>query len=221
MWVELAGFDSGMLSELIERRIRPGEWRGFLEEYAGRGKWATAEFLEQNAVALRHPALWHASVSPQYEDAPPHSLFGLWAEGACDRVADRGVELHSALLAELGRDDLLEHRIWRAQVGALLPLIDQARLALARCLDVPLRDGGRAVEFTEIQTAAATGPDGRGSGELRALVSELHRTRNQLAHYQCLTWDEFQTVVAALLRLPRLLPRPDWDPRPADARTSP
>ncbi len=201
VWVKLAGFDSGLLFDFIHQRVSPDEWRAFLEEYAKKEGWADSAFVERIAPTLDHPALWHTSVSAHYEDAPPASLFLLWAEGLCDRVVDRGIHIHSALLVVTRRDDLLMHRLWRGQVEALFPVIDLARRAMTKHFKLAPTSDTEPVEFADLQLAAAMAPGDRLSGELKALVSDIHRARNELAHYKCLTWDDFQTIVAALVRL--------------------
>lgn len=58
----------------------------------------------------------------------------LWAHGALSWTLEFGLELHTAAMAVLGRDEEVKHRLWRGQAELLLPLIDHMRLMV--CTDL-------------------------------------------------------------------------------------
>lgn len=199
VWVELAGADEALLRELIERRIPPPGWRAFLQEYAMRRGWQ-GEALRMAEEVLLRAFPWH-TLSLTHSDRPSAWLLRLWAEGMVDLLPDRGIEVHSALLVALKWERLLYHRIWRGQVYSLFPLIDQARLLIAR-------ECGRHGSGEDAVGSSAKGGELRDEEwsyppSLRDVVSDLKLARNRLAHYEPLEWDTYRLVVAALYRLER------------------
>lgn len=198
VWVELAGTDEALLREMIEERVQPSQWRTFLEAYAIRRGWH-GQALERVREVLERTFSWHA-LSLMRAEEPPSWLFRLWAEGVIDLVGDRGIEAHSAVLVALKWEDMVCHRIWRGQIRSLFPLIDQARLLLAR--QHGLAGGDREpVELPELRAAARNEALGVSSVLLREAIAELQYARNRLAHYEPLDWDTYRSVVAALYRL--------------------
>jgi hypothetical protein len=65
---------------------------------------------------------------------PPRALIELWAHGALGWTVERGSEVHSAAVAMLGDEAQVQHRVWRGQVHALLPLIDTQRRLMCEYL---------------------------------------------------------------------------------------
>jgi hypothetical protein len=96
--------------------------------------WGTDELVATPGHHRDYPTL-----------VPPPPLRTLWAHGAVGWTAEYGVELHTAALAVLERDQELNHRLWRGQAELLLPLIDHVRLSISTHLtrlygpDWPLR----------------------------------------------------------------------------------
>lgn len=207
VWVGLAAFDDRLLAELVAGQVSPPKWRTHLEEYARRRGWADTKAPILGG-SLEPGDVWQTALSPYHEDRPPPRMFELWAAGACDWVPGWGLALHSALAVARGWDDLLAHRIWRGQVSVLMPLIDEARLLLARRLGTRPKATGAAVEFADMKPdlvrAVERGSASRGSVEI---VAELKRARDTLSHYRYLDWDAWQMVTAALSQAPRVLAR--------------
>lgn len=64
--------------------------------------------------------------------SPPREALAPWAHGALCWTPEFGLELHTAAVAELGMFDEVHHRLWRGQVGLLLPRLDRCRLFLCQ-----------------------------------------------------------------------------------------
>ena len=62
-------------------------------------------------------------------------LYKAWAHEFVHWTPEYGFELSSAVLAVLNRREDLDHRIWRGQVGTLLPELDKTRLKLCEHLN--------------------------------------------------------------------------------------
>ena len=65
---------------------------------------------------------------------PPPEVRAPWARGILGWTQEFGLELHTAALAELGMVDEIQHRLWRGQVGLLLPKLDRCRIFLCQYL---------------------------------------------------------------------------------------
>jgi hypothetical protein len=108
----------------------------------------------------------------------PRAFEELWHAGGVD-LYDGGLVLHAGLLA----DEDVRRRLWRGQVQALLPLLDEMRLQL---LDAVHRRGifpqpgqGDVVELVDVARALEAS---RRHSDLTAAARELTRARNDLAH---------------------------------------
>ena len=135
-----------------------------------------------------------------------------WAEGMLHYTWEYGLELHSAVLALAQRYDVLRQRLWRGQAALLLPLLDQVRVALCERLTEqhgsewplkwgePLSDEEKAaVRMTPL--AAQWGyldhllthtPAGRWEPRISPLVSRARTLRNRVAHFQPVSFTDFQ-----------------------------
>jgi hypothetical protein len=112
-----------------------------------------------------------------------------WAHGTVAHVDGRA-EVHSALLA-VTAPKRVEERLWRAQVGVLLPLIEEQRQELLRGLR-PLiarlaeTRGALDVDQLEIGELAHLCRDIGGAMDpaVRRRVERLRNLRNRLAHLE-------------------------------------
>jgi hypothetical protein len=129
-----------------------------------------------------------------------------------------GEEIHSALLALLGRRNDLNHRIWRAQAGLLLPLIDDVRRRVCDHMDHNYGEGWAIVGQEELEPDIELGRlkfiiEGldRQSWVRRQWESGVNLTwklRNDLAHYKkipyhsfCDFWRFYSSVHSILFQL--------------------
>lgn len=142
----------------------------------------------------------------------PAPLYQSWARGMVHWTLERGLERHSAVLAQLDRQEALDHRLWRGQAGLLLPQIDEARLAL--CAHLNQRYGPdwpykwEEPELDAEQQAVRDTPFACQWGHLEALLrycpklererrwSRLARwsrqIRNDLAHYRPIALNDYE-----------------------------
>lgn len=145
---------------------------------------------------------------------PPVRQRELWARGLLKWTPEYGVMLSAAALAALEEYPMLEHRLWRGQVGLLLPLVDRVRLSL--CERWTLRYGinwpwfWQPPKAPEEMEAVRNNPFASGLGHIEALllsrlelrndyallplVSHARYVRNKLAHYQPVTFQDFEVL---------------------------
>lgn len=162
--------------------------------------------------AMDCESLPSASNVERSSPVPPSRWRQLWACGALGWTPEYGLELNAAALAVLGWKDQVIHRLWRGQAGLILPLIDQARLALCELLtrrlgpDWPVRWSSPAspdeqeevrrnplaCEWGYIEHLLRNYPQFRSERVWLPLASASRRARNQLAHYHPLTFADFR-----------------------------
>ena len=125
-----------------------------------------------------------------------------WHTGTLDLI-DGTENIHPAILAfgERGRD-LLADRVWRAQVGVLLPMIEEERTRLSReyvkILSVPFETPAGAI-ITSVEDLEI----GHICHQLRGRISNpehrhlvrLRNARNALAHHEPLSADELHAIM--------------------------
>jgi len=179
--------------------------------------WEAQELRAMGCDSL--PSANHADCS---SPAPPSRWRQLWACGALGWTPEYGLELNAAALAVLGRREKILHRLWRAQAGLILPLIDQARLGLCELLtrrygpgwpvrwsspvspdeQEEVRRNPLACQWGYIEHLLRNYPQFRSERVWLPLVSASRRARNQLAHYHPLTFADFRHLLHELDSLP-------------------
>lgn len=202
----IAASDSALLAALSNCSGRTEEIITTLDQFAQARNWTAARLQaaggEQLVSGLRQPCV----------DIRPGTVEErLWSMGALVWTPEHDGELHPAALRPLNRQHELEHRLWRAQVGLLLPIIDQVRLQVC---DVLNRGGDPdwawryATPFDEQEAILVRdNPMLCGLGHLthlihpkgalgrysqwHALAVQARDLRNRLAHYQLVTLEEY------------------------------
>ena len=140
-------------------------------------------------------------------------LYEAWARGLVHWTPEFGLEIHSAALALIGRQEGLEHRLWRGQVGSFLPKIDKVRLALCSHLSqthgadwplkwqqpeeehevVSLRDTPFACQWGHLKSVLGNCRElQRERQQWSSLVRRSWRIRNELAHYRPISLNEYE-----------------------------
>jgi len=190
-----------------------------LKSWALRNEW-TPEFLTR--CGALHIFEW--SPASEGGDAPPLAFRNLWCCGALQVCSATGPALHPAALAVLGQNARLSSIVLRAQSTLVLPMLEEARLAICTVLTrrygprwVVLREPADAVEAAEV----AADPLRCQWGHLRSVLwaPELvdHRTllgvadeawaiRNSLAHLRPITFARFEQFHNQIIRAWSLLP---------------
>lgn len=208
----LAGSDLQLIRFLWDDlHLSPGAVTHQLELFAEQQGWTAPQLQAWGANALVDRPI---PLRVRRNWSPPTSLQELWAHGAISATLERGLELHSAAVAALGRTDQIRHRLWRGQAEILLPLIDHTRLAFCNLLtetysaDWPLR---WCLPDTEKERAEVQAdPLACGWGHLEHLLKRGHiRTfadwlslssraryiRNELAHYRPIAFVDYEQLL--------------------------
>ena len=138
-------------------------------------------------------------------------LYQAWARGLVHWTPEYGLECHSALLAMLGRQECLDHRLWRGQPGFLLPDIDKVRLALCFHLNrygshwpykwqepenseelQAVRDSPFACQLGHLESLLLNCQDLHLERRWISLVRRSRQIRNHLAHYRPISLNDYE-----------------------------
>ncbi|MEW8979272.1 MAG: hypothetical protein AB2385_12775 [Symbiobacterium sp.] len=196
--------------ELWEHLVAYGEMRG----------WTSRALMDRRAAQLCD--LPHAARLREYADVPA-DFEPLWQVGALTHTVEYGLELQSAAAAMLGRRDVIEHRVWRGQVQALMPVLDALRQSLCHYLTryhgpgwVNLADPQNSYEISGtpdqplsefnhmsrvLRSPALRIPQHM---EVSAMVQELRHYRNCLAHYTPISRSDVARLFRVVQQLERL-----------------
>jgi hypothetical protein len=139
---------------------------------------------------------------PGKQTEPSEQMIPFWAQGWIVYTPEYGGEVHSALLALLGNEPEIAHRLWRAQAALLLPAVDSARLRVCEQLTqfygetwTCWGDGWEQSLYPElgaIEHAIRKGPIGEPEKQRwLKVVHPLRDIRNKVAHYQPILFNEF------------------------------
>ena len=153
------------------------------------------------------------------QDLPQH-LHKLWADGGLVYTNEYGLEVHPGLLAHHGRLESIQHMLWRGQSELILPVVNEIRLKICRDFTVtygsdwPTRWARPSYAY---DTEEANGsPLGTELGHinyllqnmgvhdqshdlfqkrlLSALVLVARRLRNEIAHYNPVSFRDFASL---------------------------
>ena len=169
--------------------------------------------LERVRIIIEEP-------SPVASLAPPLAVRTSWAHGALSWTPEFGLELSTAALAELGMVDEVLHRVWRGQVGLLLPRLDCYRLSLCQYLtksyghDWPtrwlspeseietqaVRQNPAACQFGHLLQVFEYGQLRRSDRYLRECVRRARNIRNEIAHFRPVVFNDFASLEAHVVQ---------------------
>ncbi|HMQ30836.1 MAG TPA: hypothetical protein PKD53_08910, partial [Chloroflexaceae bacterium] len=123
MLMGVAAGDTALLKMMAPCEGRRAELLDCLERYGALRGWTAAALRdaagECGAALDGRPSVGQVRPGPEER--------ALWAMGALVWTAEHGLELHPAALLLLNLHHELDHRLWRAQVSLLLPLLDRVR----------------------------------------------------------------------------------------------
>jgi len=142
----LCGSDLGLLPQLWNVVLEGhSALLDALNAYASFRGWTSEQLREAGVdTQMRIKSAGHAIESA--EMAPPPRLRQAWSTGALMSTPEQGTEVNSAALPLLDAEDVLLQRLWRGQVGLVMPGIDGLRMAM--CSQLTRRFGPRwATEF--------------------------------------------------------------------------
>ena len=178
-----------------------------LRAFAQERGWTKAELETLSMEGLPREG------TPRLEGWPlPSPLYQVWARGIVHWTQEHGLERHSAVLAQLDRQEALDHRLWRGQAGLLLPQIDEARLALCAHLnqrygpDWPykwqepeldpdrraVRDTPFACQWGHLESLLRNCPSLERERRWSRLASWSRQIRNDLAHYRPISLNDYE-----------------------------
>lgn len=203
----IAGSDLGLGDYLWVQAYSTGaELADVLRAFAQERGWTKPELEALSVEGL-------PQAGTRQEGWPlPAPLYQVWARGMVHWTLEQGLQRHSAVLAQLNRQEALDHRLWRGQAGLLLPQIDEARLAL--CAHLSQRYGPdwpykwQEPELDTERQAVRDTPFACQWGHLESLLwncSKLERERrwsrlarwsrqirNDLAHYRPVSLNDYE-----------------------------
>jgi hypothetical protein len=139
----------------------------------------------------------------------------LWVRGLLYWTPEYGLQLNTAVLALLGREKEIRHRIWRGQVEYLLPILDRIRLAVCEKLtglygpDWPhkwekpkyeedyeaVKKDPMACELGYLYHLLKTCGKMKRDRNLLPLVNQARAVRNELAHYRPVEYMQYERLI--------------------------
>ena len=207
----LAGNDISLVGNLMELDVLCDVQtiNRYLQNFAEQRGW---EATNLRTWGLEEEMSFHDT---EYSLVPPRSLRKLWAHGVVGWTLEYGLELHTAVLAVLGRQEELSHRLWRGQSELVLPLVDRTRLEVCKYLtsfhgpDWPVRE--YAPESPQEEEIVRKNPLACQLGHLEfilknsSFISSKQRLttpislcrwiRNQIAHYRPIAFKDFENFL--------------------------
>jgi len=138
----------------------------------------------------------------------------LWEQGALQWTVEHGVELNIAALAYLGRDDLINYRLWRGQVQYVLPMVNGLRLATCdhlatvygsnwpKLVQPPdnereyqaLIKNPNSCEFGHLKKVIDSRDNAAKWDRWKLLVDRAKKVRDTIAHYQPISYAAFEEL---------------------------
>ena len=147
-------------------------------------------------------------------------LYQAWAHELVYWTPEYGIEISSAVLAVLDRREDLDHRIWRGQVGSLLPELDKTRLILCELLnrsygcDWPYKwyEPETERELKDVKNSPFSCQWGHltfllhrrelyGKRDFKQLAHYSSNIRNKLAHYKPIEFAEYEIYCGEIAKL--------------------
>jgi hypothetical protein len=219
MWREyvlppLVGADLGLLTPLWDLCLLDfDQVFAYLQQLAAQRGWTPDKLRAWRAheYTRQHTNM----VKPTLPLSKPERT--LWSAGVLDYVDEIGPMISSVALAALGDEDGVRHRLWRGQAALALPDLDELRTRIAQELTrlngtdwitTWLKaDANRTrqllanqflVEWGELDAAVRRAPYHRQSW--LPAIQHARTLRNQLAHYQPISFHEYELLLKYLRR---------------------
>ena len=183
-------------------------------------------FAEQRGWEAKNLRTWGLDEEMSFHDTgyslvPPRSLRTLWAHGIMGWTPEYGLELHTAVLAVLGRQEELSHRLWRGQSELIFPFVDRARLEICKYLtsfhgpDWPVREyvpdspqeeeivrkNPLACQLGHLHFVLQNSSFISSKQRLTTLISLCRWIRNKIAHYRPITFKDFEDFLREVRKL--------------------
>lgn len=166
----------------------------------------------EGAIALANRIRWSSGALPSAEVRP------YWLSGLVEQTPEFGIQASVLAHARVGDAEEIRQRIWRAQVGLILPRIDRVRVKL--CGHLTRVHGARWTEWAdcsqqdEVEMMRRT-PIATQIGHLKRIydsalrfervqrdwVDKAHFVRNELAHVRSVSFQDFSELEQRAMRL--------------------
>jgi len=187
-----------------------------LDSYAVMRNW-DIEFLREEGVEEYEDSMtFHNKKSSLFRSS---KIKHLWGKGILYWTPEYGVQLNTAVLALLGKEKEVMHRIWRGQVEYLLPMLDQIRLAICekltglygpawpyKWITPKYEDDYKAVqkdpmacELGHLFHLLKVCKNMKTSRNLVPLVNQASYVRNELAHYRPVDYPQYERLMKEVL----------------------
>jgi hypothetical protein len=179
-----------------------------LQKFALDRGWSKTALSEWGVSQLNDINLNSYSTMPT---SPPERSRMLWAHGAIHWTYEYGMELHTAALASLGRNEDVRHRIWRAQAASIFPILDIIRIKLCSHLTSSYGTAWPTWDYPEDGDeieAVRNNPYACQWGHLKRLIKHCYKLRpehrwlpiversqwirNELAHNRPISFYDFE-----------------------------
>jgi len=214
----LAGNDLTLVEYLWDAlHLSVEELTPHLRSFAWHRGWEAKTLRGWGAEALTDSS----SYGHDRQTIPPVHLRTLWTHGALCWTLEYGLELHTAAMTILGRNEGVEHRLWRGQAELLLPLIDHMRLIVCTALirshghDWPVRyglpssqeekaavkDSPLACQWGYLKQSLTDCLHPRSERHWLPLVRQARWIRNEIAHYRPVTFQDFEGLWQEVKRI--------------------
>lgn len=151
----------------------------------------------------------------RFQPIPLPRIRAYWAKGSVCSSPEHGIEISTLALAQMGMHDELRHRIWRAQVDLLLPQIDNVRLVVCKYLTktkgtawphkwslpnsekelIEVQQNPLVTDLGYLKHLISQDSHFKDCSQFRRLINISHELRNQIAHYQEISFTEYQVFV--------------------------
>lgn len=218
LWTEsilpaIAGADMALADHLWgnDDLTIQGIWKR-LESYATIRQWDVNSLRDAGIEEYEDTLTFHSEKSSLFQSSQVKQL---WGRGILYWTPEYGVQLNTAVLALLGKNKEVLHRIWRGQVEYLLPILDQIRLAICEKLtslygpvwpyqwEKPkyeedyeaVRKDPLACELGYMHYLLKTCEKMKRNRNLLPLVHQTKEVRNELAHYRPIEYLQYERLM--------------------------
>lgn len=215
--VSLAGGDPHLAVQLaLSGSLSDPDVQRLLRQYAEECSWTGHTLGKVDWDAAEHLCLIAEATGSGLP--PPARLRPLWSTGQMYWTPDFGAEVHSAVLAALGRWDRIQHRMWRAHIACTMPVADNARRLLCGYLAekigtnwphrllVPsdawdeqrVLDNPSLAQLGYLAHLFSTVPELQRSGPWKRLAVAANIVRRRVAHFDTIEHSELYNVEMAI-----------------------
>ena len=146
---------------------------------------------------------------------PPKQIEPFWIRGIVCASPEYGIEAHPAALAILDKQEEVKHRLWRAQTAIFLPRVEEIRRSVCKAISrekgkgwalrwntpetqreiIAIRQNPLAIQLGYLETLLRDMSHFRAQQRYRFIISQARRIRNQIAHYQIASFQDFESLI--------------------------